>query len=406
MGIVGPDTAAIAAVFGVEASDAFAGTRKIIDYLNKTGGVGGRQIVPTFVKFDTAGDASTNGQTVCQKLTEDTEVDVVVGTTGGAVFPECLEQHNVAMFDPGNVSTDIVDMRQHPNWFVPSGIRIDRSTQGMMQLASDRGVLKSGATLGVVVESCPWSTRVLSNTVKPLAKKLGVSVVESTISCIDNIVADLGPVTTDVQRATLRFASSGVTHVLAISGAEAFVVAQFTGNANQQNYHPKYLVTSNAYPFGNSQPSAIIKISPDALPNMFGYGTIPFLDVGTEAKPANAGQAAAQARCAKADPTLGGATSQEPGDQPFRMSGFFAGCDVFYAMKAALEAGGMRFGVADVARGYAAVLRGQVSSSVLVGGRYAGGGRDRLDGAGYIQPYAYNATKKRFEYLAGPTLVP
>jgi ABC-type branched-subunit amino acid transport system substrate-binding protein len=405
VGVVGADLAAIGAVFGVSSSssDPYASVKKIIAYINKEGGIGGRPLTPVFTTVDSGGDASTEQQKACEALTQDSSVDVVMGS--GEVLASCLQKKNIAMFDSSVFATDALQMRSHPNWFMPSAIRADRSAAAIIEQAAKRGWLKRGARLGVLVEDCDWGNRTYDNTVVPAARRVGVTLVKGSVKCLTNLVTDLVPITSDVQREALRFSTAGVTDVMAVANAEAFVISQFTSNASQQNYHPSYLVASNAYADQNSASDATVKISADALPKVHGFGTMPLLDVGALARPANAGQAEAQARCVEADPTMLGVASEKASAQPFRKNIFFAGCDAYFMLKQVLEANGVRFSIADVARGYATVLRQQGSSAVLVGGRYSGGGSDRLDGAGLVQPFAWNSSKTHFEYVGPPVAI-
>src|SRR5205085_7227988 len=119
-----------------------------------------------------------------------------------------------------------------------------------------------------------------------------------------NLVSDLGPVTNDIQREVLRFASEGVTHVAFGSSAEAYVATKFTNNASDQKYYPKYFITSNGYPFNDSRDGQF-NYSGDARKNITGYGYNPLMDVGPKSRPATPGQKAVQDRCRKADPKEG-----------------------------------------------------------------------------------------------------
>ena len=220
LGVVGTDNGAIAGFFGKEGAAWDASPKKIVAYLNKTGGVGGRQLEATYFGADSAADASTNGQKACAALTEDSHVDVVVNVGMlGDVLPACLKQRGIAVFDAASWFADAATARQYPNWVVPNAIRLDRSVQAILQSAVARGTLKAGTKLGVVAESCPWASRVLEGTVKPLAKKYGVSVDSTSVKCISNILADLVPVQSDVQRGALRLKTAGATHILDLSQA-------------------------------------------------------------------------------------------------------------------------------------------------------------------------------------------
>ena len=398
VGVTTANIAAIAAAFGKKPDDT-SNDNPFIDYLNKHGGIAGRKIVPVYYQADSSQDASTSAQAACATFTQDNKVDVVVdGVIGGDVLPTCLQQKGIAEFTSANTSLDTVSLSSHPNMFNPSSMAIDRQMRALLQISAARKNLKAGAKLGVMVENCPAYVRTYNNVVVPMAKQLGVTVTQSSVKCVTNLVEDLGPLTNDVQRAALTFASNGVTHVMAISVAEAFVIGNFTTNASQQKYYPKYLVTTNAYPWGNSQSDATVKISPDALPNMTGMGYIPLLDVGTNARP-NAAQKARQAMCTKADPTQIGAQSDTTTGKSFKQSVFFTNCETVYIMKAAVEASGLDFDYRALSKAYYALKqRGQVSADLNNG--VIGGPASALDGVGYVQPFAYDTGRKTFDYVA------
>lgn len=405
MGVVGTDLAAIAAVFGKDAKDMFRAPRRIIAHINKTGGIGGRKIEAVYHKGDSATDSNTNGQRACSALTEDTKVDIVVNVGFlGEQLPSCLQRRGVSVVDANWWASDAADAGRHPNWFQPVAMRADRAASALIDGSASRGVLKRGAKLGVLVEDCPWASRVFSKVVQPAAQRHGVSVVQGTVKCVENIVNDLGPVTNDIQRETVRFQGEDVSHVMTVSQAEAFLIAQFTQNASKQGFKPKYVVSSQAYPFGNSQSDATIKISPDALPNMSGLGYIPFLDVGYLATPVGAAQQAAQARCRQADPDVGYARTENGSGKYFLQGGFYAVCDTFYVTKALLEANGVRYSIADITAGYRKALNDRsFGSGALAAGHFGAG--SRLDGAGAVRPFAYDTQRKRFSYTGGPSQV-
>lgn len=405
IGIAGTDTAALAAAFGETASDSFAGPRKLIEHINKTGGAGGRKLEPVFFAGSSSADASTVGQQACTAFTEDADVEVVLssGILGADVLASCLKRQGIALVDPTASVADAATINQHPNWFLPSAVRIDRYAAGLINASAQRGTLKRGDVLGVLVEDCGWASRVMSRTVEPVAKARGVTLVRGTFTCVENLVTDLAPVTTDVQREVLRFASQGVTDVIVLSVAEAFAVSRFTQGASQQRYFPTYIVTSNAYPHGNSQPGAIISISPDALANMTGLGYTAFMDVGPAARPKIPAQAAAQARCAAADPTLGGAMAEE-GDRSFKEHSYFTLCDAFQVLSAMLTATGGSAALPDLARVYRPVLNGGLASAALVAGSFAVDDK-ALDGAGTGRMFAYDAAGKGFRYVDAPVRI-
>jgi hypothetical protein len=405
VGIFGADVTAIFAAFGKAddaPSDAYSTFRAMAKYINDHGGVGGRKIVLLTQTADSAGDASTEGQKACAAFTQDNKVDIVYDFNGSAVLAACLKKAGIASIGGGNYATDGTDTNAYPNWLLPSAMRIDRLMRSLLEVSAARGTLKRGDKLGVMVDSCPYGKRVYDDVFVPFARKLGVGVVQAPITCVDNLVADLGPVTNDVQRATLQFASSGVTHVVGLHGAEAFIIANFTTNASQQRYFPKYLVTSNAYAWQNSQSDAVIKISQDAVPNISGVGFLPFLDVGPNAQ-FGASQRQAQAACTKADPAQFGAAAKDDHGKWFGLNTFYSSCNAFFLIKNALEADGMRLDPASVRAGFNLLKRRAAVSAALTNG-CLGGPMSSTDGAGYIQAFVYDP-QKTFVYSGSPVAV-
>jgi hypothetical protein len=405
VGFAVTDAGALGAIFGVKHVDPTTGPKSMIAGLNKAGGIGGHQIVPVFFTADSSADGATVGQQACTAFTQDNKVDIVVGGVVGDTLPACLKQKGIAYFDPGTVATDPQQATRLPNWFQPSALRLDRAVRGTLQVGAQRGILKAGSKLGVLVEDCPAYRSIVTSTVLPMTQKLGVKVTQGSFRCVTNLVADLAPVTSDLQRETLRFSTAGVGSVVIVSPTEAFALANMTKNASQQKFFPKYLVSSNANVYGNSQSDAIIAISPDALPNIVGAGHLPLIDVGNQARPATSAQLAEQQRCTKLDPTQGGAASATGSGRYFQLNGFYAYCEALLVMKGSLEADGLRFGYADVAQGFSKALSSQPASAVLAGGRYGGGGVGRRDGAGYVQTFLYDAARKGFAYIGKPVQV-
>lgn len=397
IGVVATDLGAIGAVFGAgnDDFDIFASSKKLIAYLNKNGGAGGREIQPVYYAADSGSDANTNGQRACQAFTQDDKVELVISVGFfGEVLPACLKAAGIAYFDSANWFADATVAQQFPNWLAPSAARLDRNAVAQVEQAAARGILKKGDKLGVLVESCPWGARTLASSVKPTADKLGIPIVTGSIKCITNIVADLTPVSNDVQRETLRFASEGVTDVVILSFAEAFVLANFTDNASQQNYKPQYLATSNAYLHQNgSDGTGAISISRDALPNIFGFGTLPLLDVGPAAVKVGGAVGERRARCTTADPSLNSSQGN-----PFAINVFYSQCEAFLTMAESLDITQGRTSYPEVANAFRQLLAKGVASANLSGGRYAGSSPERTDGAGFVQPLIWSASKKVFTY--------
>lgn len=405
--MVGVDPAAIAAAFGSSksAGDIFASTRAMIAYVNKRGGIHGCQLKAVYVTEDIAKDAQQAGQDACAKLTEDNKVDIVLSQQfSSETLYACLKARGISIFNASIFLPDAQFAAQYPNHFLPGALRADRYAPAAVENAVKQGVLRKGHKLGVLIEDCPWGQRIYDQHLVPLARKYGFSIEIGTVKCINNLVADLTPVTNDIQRNTLKFNSAGVTHVIAVSGAEGFLLDTFTTNASQQKYYPKYLIaSSNAHVYNNSRPDAKVRFSPDAMPNMSGIGFRPYDDLGNAyARPADADQVAAQARCKAADPNR--KPDPDPENEGFAKDQWFTLCDAFFGMVDTLTGNGARLSLGDITSGYRAMLA-KSHAAGIAGGRYAGG-RARTDGVGLAQPIRYDIAAKRFVAVGGPVVVP
>jgi hypothetical protein len=397
LGVIGVDAGAIAGQFGKKAPDPFDGIKPMLSYFNAHEGIAGHAIKPVYVRLDSKTDTEQAGQLACTALTQDNTVDLVLslGFASETLY-SCLKKEGVSIFSPGTWAADEQWLAQYPNVFLPEAVRADRYMPQVIASAVQRGTLKAGDKLGVLVEGCPWGERVYDKVIVPTAQRYGVTTEKAAVTCITNIVSDLTTVTQDLTRDALQLATKGATHVMALTAAEGFFDAFFSQVAGSQNYLPKYLVSSNANVFNTTDPKGTVHFSPDAVKNIIGIGWQPFMDLGSKAQPASSAQSAQQALCRRADSTMGGALADTTDGRYFKMGMFYATCDTLLAIKTALLSNGNRFGIGDMALGFQTVLAKGVSA-FAAGGRY-GGGAFRHDGLSLASPLTYSTTTGRPAY--------
>ncbi len=404
VGLIVVDNTKIAAGFGKTGSDATKPTDDFIKYLNKTGGFAGRQIEPSYYKVDGTKDGSTASQEACEQF-KDAKAELVI--TGGSVdvLNACLGRAGIVVVDTTNLALDGVDVARFRNRLLPNAFRMDRLYGAVMTSSAKRGLLKKGDVLGILREDCIAQQRMMKNTMLPLAEQMGVKVVQGTHTCVQNLAADIPAVTRDIQREVLRFYQEGVTKVIFLTGAEAFALSRFTNTASQQKYYPKYLVTSIAYPYTNSRDGATINIAKDALPNIFGVGYQQMFDVGdNDTPPAN--QVKERALCKQADPSQLGASKETGNQKWFLRQMFWLSCDGFFAVRAMLEVTHGNTSIDAMTQAYRVALgHGKKVSASLTGG-YHEVTNTRVDGAGFLRPFAWNASKNSFLYTGSAIAVP
>jgi hypothetical protein len=399
LGVIGVDTTAIAAQFGKKASDPFASIKPMISYLNAHGGIAGHQVRPVYTRVDSGADTQTSGQKACAALTQDNTIDLALSLGfGSETLNSCLLQKGISLFSGSSWVPDAQWAAQYPNLFQPAAMSSDRYAAAALTSAIKTGALKSGDKLGVMVENCPWGNRIYDTVIAPLAQKNGISLEKAPVTCITNLVSDLGPVSQDISRNALLLASKGVTHIYSVSVAEGFLNAIFSQVASTQKFLPKYIITSTGNPYVSTDPKNVVHFSPDAVKNIVGVGFRPTLDVGPTAKPTTA-QAAQQSLCKKMDPSWGGAAGTTDDGRYFALDGFYGLCDTFEAISVVLASNGNKFGLRDMAAGFQVLLNKGVSAAGA-GGIY-GGGTFRHDALGFAQPLKYDPTIGHIVYT-GP----
>ena len=403
IGVAIADAAALYAVFGVDSEyDPYALYEAFKEYFNERGGLLGRPIELYYEVMDVAEDGQQAGQRVCEAFTVDNKMDLIYAAGfGPQSMLSCFAEHDMAVFAPARWTTDDTPA-VYPNFFSLDGVRLDRYAGSYIDLAVAAGLIGEGDRLGVLYEDCPWGQRVYEGVSKPTAARHGIETVPATLKCIENLVSDLGPATNGARSAALRFQTELVTHVMVLSGAEGFLVGQFSRSAEDQQYRPNYIVTSNQWSYNNSNPETQVGFHPNQKPQAAGFGWMPLQDVGDEAGAVNDAQARAQAACEEIDPTLGGATNYEEGEQDyyqFKLN-FYNLCDVWFGLRGAVEASGPNFSYRAIRQAWPQAVA-SLSSASNVTGSYQ---LDALgfDAIGAVRPYTYNPADGRFSYSGPP----
>jgi hypothetical protein len=212
--------------------------------------------------------------------------------------------------------------------------------------------------------------------------------VTQTLQC-NNGTADLAPTVSQIQSSVLKFQSSGVRAVMAVSAAESVIWVFFAQQAQQQQYFPTYLMTSNAYPTVIVESRSSQLDFPDGqLPGVHGIGWSSIADFGVKVPAANAAHRAARDLCMQMSPTWGGAKNQTDGGASNTLSEYFAACDTLLVLSKLLAASGGSATLPALTAVYPRVLTSFVSAT-------AGNGilrppTGRHDGISAVSPFLYD----------------
>lgn len=267
----------------------------LIGALNARGGLAGRKIKPVYDEVDPFhNNWAQDYAEACSKFTQDHKVDLVLGYVFNydRAFEACLARKGIPHLSTTFNVPDETELRKFPlllNVEVPT---ITRRTLAKLDGATATGALTPASKVGVAYDNCPGTQRSYTQAAKPAFARYKVKVVkEFQLSCVTG-QSDSGRSTAEIQSMGLQFQSAGVTHVFLHSVSEGPAMAFFMQNAESQNYHPTYIMSSLAnLMFATTNPQLV---PPEQARNVKAFGWMPFEDVTVDKYPA---KNAAQLRC-------------------------------------------------------------------------------------------------------------
>ena len=229
----------------------------MVDYVNKHGGVGGRQIQPVYASFDVAqaeSDPNVNTE-ICHSLTEDYHVFAVVGGGGTPNGDACYAQHGTLDFDFLYTAPDLAFLQSTSPyiWATEAG-SLDREMRWEMAGLTSRKFFSGvgASNVGVIVAQDAVNERVYSQVTLPALQAAGISsplkfeVPYDTESDLANTM----------KQAVVQFQAKGITYVSfqgGGSGGGGSYAILFMVNAESQHYNPRYGLGSSDAPVALAQ---------------------------------------------------------------------------------------------------------------------------------------------------------
>ncbi|MGW0810652.1 ABC transporter substrate-binding protein [Nonomuraea sp. NPDC002799] len=360
--------------------------------INASGGIKGREIKVVDEAIDfSAPNHDTAFEAICQRFTKDNNVQAVVydGTIYNGSFNGCLSKAGVPILYMGTTGSavgDSDDLKKNPGLIAVNSVSLDRRVKSIMTKAIAAGSLRSGSKIGVFIEDCPYNERAYDNTLKPIADKIGITLVKAGVKCAHGY-ADNGPTLALVQSLALKFKSQDVDSVMFLTLYENGLVYYFAQGAHAQKWSPQYLLFHSQ---GGAQTMKIY--SADQLTNMLGFGGMPDIDV-TEAPAPSAEQAKVRESCL-ADARAAGLAVQKITDQLT----VFQACDAVRLLQQGLTNSGGLGGTEKLVPGIEKIGTGFISALTLDGATKFG--PDRHDGMELTAVSGFDAGCKCFKYTA------
>jgi hypothetical protein len=388
---VTPDFTKLLKAFGGsgEGASAFGGYKKMLETINKRGGVGGRQLKGVYYSTDgAANDYATEAQRACEFLVKDQDVDVVISTSYFREdFNFCLQKAGVAQIDTDQFANGPQLQRQLPGLFTPNGLNVEAAYRTLIDRMRDTDWLTPKSSVGVIIEGCPQNITAYEKVIKPRVERLGARIDAITFDCVAG-AGDISKGQAAVSSAVLRFKSNNVDRVMAMSAAEAAIITGFQQRAANQDYRPGYMITSYAFPTGFTSAYAGgqgASTTGDQRNLMHGIGWSALLDLNQRVFPANQRQTAAQATCRSLDPSENNPVGK--GD-PIGTAFFMWGCDSVQLLAAMLLESGFATDIASLRASYLRVAPKVASAGNPLGAfRPTQGNSDGVNG---VYTYAFS----------------
>jgi ABC-type branched-subunit amino acid transport system substrate-binding protein len=310
-------TDAVFAAVGASAisiGDTRAVFQQMVDHVNRTGGLVGRKVVPVYFAYKATGDPETQHQAACAAFTQDDHVLFATGLTlafgpSGDTLVPCLAKAG-AMWVGLPSGDDTFWSTYHRFLYSPDAINGTRELASLVDAVATQGFFSAGARIGLIQIDRPEISRAVERGLKPALARHGQKVAETILVPSDNSFPAA------VSSTVLRFASTGVTHVMFAApgggGPDYFMTT-----ANSQHYKPRYALSTW------DAPSVVQALAPaDQLKGTLGQGYSPVLDVDAGHDP---GATAATRQCLDIYKGAGFDTSNR-----LTVGQMYLACDTFF----------------------------------------------------------------------------
>jgi len=351
-------------------------------------GIGGRPLKTVLAEIDPKGDYQQQLNAACATFTQDNHVDVVVSedAANDDIMASCLTKARIPRISTAYGAGDAAAYRTYPYSRQLGGASGDRRMATLISRSAAARTLTSTSRVGVIVEGCPRNRSVYDRTVLPSLKAVGVASVSVQYTRCINSFSEGGATSSQIASAVLSFASSKVDKVMLLSNFEGTLLLFFTQAAQQQGYHPDYLLTSDAIvaTLQGNFPTA-------QMAHMSGWGWL----TPSDQSRGNTASTAVQRACV----TRLAAGGRRPSSNLDYIAGY-AACDGFSALELALQ-GSHGDSSTDLLLSALDAAAASLHLASLVDGRVilnAG----RHDGPARVRRFSYTTACGCFAY-AGPS---
>ena len=229
----------------------------MIEEVNKAGGLGGRQVVPIYHKYDadSSETIAQQAQAACARFTQDNKVYAILASDNGAgVIRECAEKAGAVNPIAYNAGSLPEDFRNYPHYVEITGMNLLRIGPVTVTGLKREGYFSQGFKLGIVTWNDAGYKKSVDEGYIPALAKQGIKLsTDPAYISQPQTYDDLAAMSADINNAILRFQSQGITHVIIAGGASglcglACMETVWMRRAESQSYRPRYGLNDNNYP--------------------------------------------------------------------------------------------------------------------------------------------------------------
>jgi hypothetical protein len=316
--------------------------------INARGGVLGRKLVPVWHENDSTDQRMLVQQEseACADWTQDHKVLAVIAPEADPsnTLISCLHRAGAAQLWEDLTRADAQTFAQFPYYLEGGTLRMDRVAAAWPGALQRLGYFTGWSTgtgapgpqpvkVGIVSFDDPVTVRAVERQLKPALAAVGHPAVDWVQVGYPTSAADNGRAISQIQGATLRFASDRITHVLPFDSQGAGIGGFFAEGANSQRYYPRYGLNSGV----GAQTLHDTGLWPDEqLRGAVGFGWVPLVDLPIGSNPPTGPYSnAARRACVKLMSSQG-----EDVSSAIVQRQVIAKCDELRFLKEALELGG------------------------------------------------------------------
>jgi hypothetical protein len=249
--------------------------RSMVSWYNQHGGIAGRHIDMVEYTFRvTDPNVETDLQAACQTFTVDNHVDAVFSVAGvfSDSYETCLARAGLVNVEQSN-GIGQPSYQRYPRLVSVGKPNLERSIAAVLNRLASIGFLTAKNKLGVIVEDCPYDITAWQSTGVPLTRKIGMPFFRRDTDCLEGS-QNLSSYEAQYASDALYFHSQGADRIMIVSYWSPVGMDSFTNEAQNQGYHPWYLLDDRTDAGSTSGNWA-----QGSLPRMIGVGFVPDNDI-------------------------------------------------------------------------------------------------------------------------------